>query len=303
MRLSARHADGRGLAGAADVAREVALLTGVAITAADVVDVVVQEWTDAVAPASAAASASAAADRGIHVTGAAVAGTGLASVIPHARALAARRAARIRFRMPPGRRFRKKDRMTDSTPLGYTLFAVLGHRPRAEAPDAAALAELTGVVDGLASTGVTLRGLYDVTGMRAEADLMVWLHTTGAPDGVEDPAVLQKALRALRRSTALAEFDNVWSAMGVHREAEFNKRHVPGYLRGEHAAAGCACTRSSAATSGPCSRMTSARNARAARPQGRPVHRGRREHRVDLRPQRLRVAAAARATTRSTSST
>ena len=23
--------------------------------------------------------------------------------------------------------------------------------------------------------------------------------------------------------------------MGVHREAEFNKRHVPGYLRGEHA--------------------------------------------------------------------
>ncbi|WP_454130343.1 hydrogen peroxide-dependent heme synthase [Microbacterium aurum] len=126
--------------------------------------------------------------------------------------------------------------MTDSTPLGYTLFAVLaGPRPRAEAPDAAALAELTGVVDGLASTGVTLRGLYDVTGMRAEADLMVWLHTTGAPDGVEDPAVLQKALRALRRSTALAEFDNVWSAMGVHREAEFNKRHIPGYLRGEHA--------------------------------------------------------------------
>ncbi|WP_454130344.1 protoporphyrinogen/coproporphyrinogen oxidase [Microbacterium aurum] len=90
VRLSARHADGRGLADAADVAREVALLTGVAITAADVVDVVVQEWTDAVAPASVAASASAAAGRGIHVTGAAVAGTGLASVIPHARALAAR---------------------------------------------------------------------------------------------------------------------------------------------------------------------------------------------------------------------
>ena len=50
----------------------------------------------------------------------------------------------------------------------------------------------------------------------------------------EDPAALQKALRELRRTPVLAAFTNVWSAMGVHREAEFNKRHVPGYLRGEH---------------------------------------------------------------------
>ena len=123
--------------------------------------------------------------------------------------------------------------MTESVPLGYTLFAVLaGPRPRT-APGDAALAELESVVAGLAADGVTLRGFYDVTGMRAEADLMVWLHTT--PGSVDDPAQLQQALRALRRTTALAAFENVWSAMGVHREAEFNKRHVPGYLRGEHA--------------------------------------------------------------------
>jgi chlorite dismutase len=73
---------------------------------------------------------------------------------------------------------------------------------------------------------VTLRGLYDVTGMRADADLMVWLHG-------EDPAAVQRALRELRRTSVLRDFANVWSAMGVHREAEFNKRHVPGYLRGE----------------------------------------------------------------------
>ena len=85
----------------------------------------------------------------------------------------------------------------------------------------------------LAADGVTLRGLYDVTGMRAEADLMVWLHTTPGPG--DDPASLQKALRALRRTRVLADFQAVWSVMGVHREAEFNKRHVPGYLRGEHA--------------------------------------------------------------------
>ncbi|MDT3344331.1 MULTISPECIES: hydrogen peroxide-dependent heme synthase [Microbacterium] len=121
---------------------------------------------------------------------------------------------------------------TDETPdpgLGYTLFAILaGPRPRIGTPTAGDLDALRAVADGLAPDGVTLRGLYDVTGMRAEADLMVWLHG-------EDPAALQKALRQLRRTAVLASFTNVWSAMGVHREAEFNKRHVPGYLRGEHA--------------------------------------------------------------------
>ncbi|WP_394278157.1 hydrogen peroxide-dependent heme synthase [Microbacterium sp.] len=113
--------------------------------------------------------------------------------------------------------------------LGYTLFAILaGPRPRPVAPSSEALAALTAVADTFPAVGVTLRGLYDVTGMRADADLMVWLHG-------EDPAGLQKALRELRRTDALAAFKNIWSAMGVHREAEFNKRHVPGYLRGEHA--------------------------------------------------------------------
>ncbi len=117
--------------------------------------------------------------------------------------------------------------MSDNNPFGYTLFAILaGPRPRgAHADD---VASLGAVIDALPAAGVTLRGLYDVTGMRGPADLMVWLHG-------EDPAALQRALRQIRRSSPLAAFDNVWSAMGVHREAEFNKRHVPGYLRGEHA--------------------------------------------------------------------
>lgn len=124
--------------------------------------------------------------------------------------------------------------MTETTPLGYTLFAILaGPRPRPVAPDAAALDELSAVIAQLADSGVTVRGLYDVTGMRADADLMVWLHTAeGHPD---DAAALQSALRAVRRTAVLREFTNIWSAMGVHREAEFNKRHVPGYLRGESA--------------------------------------------------------------------
>ncbi len=112
-------------------------------------------------------------------------------------------------------------------PVGYTLFAILaGPRPRT-APTADALASLQAVIAGFDGGNVTLRGLYDVTGMRGDADLMVWLHG-------EDPAALQRALRALRRTPVLAAFACAWSAMGVHREAEFNKRHVPGYLRGEH---------------------------------------------------------------------
>jgi len=124
--------------------------------------------------------------------------------------------------------------MTDPTPLGYTLFAVLaGPRPRIAAPDAAAIDEVSAAIHAVTADGVSVRGLYDVTGMRAEADLMIWLHT--APGAVDDPAALQKALRTLRRTAALRDFSATWTAMGVHREAEFNKRHIPGYLRGETA--------------------------------------------------------------------
>ena len=86
VRLSARDAAAGTLATADEVAREVSILTGVDVAAADVVDLVVQEWTDAVVGAAAPDDLPA----GIHLAGAAAAGTGLASVIPHARDLAAR---------------------------------------------------------------------------------------------------------------------------------------------------------------------------------------------------------------------
>ena len=93
VRLSSRDGAAARLRTSDDIARELRLLTGVAVTARDIADVVVQRWTDAVdiAPAGSAAArlARASARGGIHLTGAAVAGTGLASVIPHARDLAA----------------------------------------------------------------------------------------------------------------------------------------------------------------------------------------------------------------------
>jgi chlorite dismutase len=115
-------------------------------------------------------------------------------------------------------------------PAGFTLFAVLGRSREGHAlplPTADQVTEIDTAIAALADSAVVLRGMYDVTGMRATAELMLWLHG-------DTPEGLQKALRSLRRTAVLAPMDCLWSAMGVHREAEFNKRHVPGFLRGEN---------------------------------------------------------------------
>jgi hydrogen peroxide-dependent heme synthase len=77
----------------------------------------------------------------------------------------------------------------------------------------------------LAADDVVLRGLYDVSGMRADADLMVWLHGPTADS-------LQAALRGLRRTPAGATCTLTWSAMGTHRPAEFSRDHIPSFMQG-----------------------------------------------------------------------
>ncbi|MCX6502543.1 MAG: chlorite dismutase family protein [Microbacterium sp.] len=116
--------------------------------------------------------------------------------------------------------------MTDSegTAAQYTLWAVFRrdpNRPVTESDDT----ELAEIVQLIEAGGVTVRGFYDVSGLRADADLMVWLHGPDA-DG------LQRDLRRLRRTELLRPLLPVWNAMGVHRDAEFNRSHVPGFLRG-----------------------------------------------------------------------
>ena len=116
--------------------------------------------------------------------------------------------------------------MTDS---GFTLWAVLRRNHAADVlADDSAVADFDAEVEDAANAGVTVRGIYDVSGLRADADLMLWLHG-------DDPAVLQSALRNLRRTALLQELLPTWNAMGVHRDAEFNRSHVPGFLRGERA--------------------------------------------------------------------
>lgn len=87
VRLSARDsADTAWLADPAAVAAETSIITGVPLTARDVLDVRVARW-DA-ASAHAADDPTAAGGR-LRVIGAAAAGTGLAAVVPHARRVAA----------------------------------------------------------------------------------------------------------------------------------------------------------------------------------------------------------------------
>lgn len=108
-----------------------------------------------------------------------------------------------------------------TTDLHYTLWAVLRRDPH----PAAVSAEAPPIADVAAALEVDLRGVYDVSGLRADADVMIWLtgHTADS---------LQTALRALRRSAELAPLLPTWSAMGVHRDAEFSRDHAPAYSRG-----------------------------------------------------------------------
>jgi len=106
----------------------------------------------------------------------------------------------------------------------YTLWATFA-RPAGGVGGDADAAELEQAVGAAGDGGVTLRGLYDVSGLRADADVMVWLHGP-------ELAGLQAALRALRRTTLLGALQPVWHAAGVHRDAEFASSHVPAFLRG-----------------------------------------------------------------------
>ncbi len=76
--------------------------------------------------------------------------------------------------------------------------------------------------------GVAVRGTYDISVYRADVDLLVWLAGPSA-DAVQD------AIAALRRTSLGSRLAPFWSAIGVHREAEFSKGHVPAFYAGEPA--------------------------------------------------------------------
>jgi peroxiredoxin len=74
--------------------------------------------------------------------------------------------------------------------------------------------------------GVTVRGWYDVSGLRADADVMIWAHAPSSDD-------LQEAYHALLRTELGRQLEPVWSQLALHRPAEFNRSHIPAFLAGE----------------------------------------------------------------------
>ncbi|MCQ9388399.1 chlorite dismutase family protein [Brevibacterium sp. 50QC2O2] len=110
---------------------------------------------------------------------------------------------------------------TDIRYVAYTVFQAVGEIGAADR--AALVAEVRNGLDALAERGLVVRGTYDVSVTRADADLMIWWH---APS-VE---LLQEANSILRKSDLGAVLEPVWSVVGMHRPAEFNKSHVPAFL-------------------------------------------------------------------------
>jgi chlorite dismutase len=86
--------------------------------------------------------------------------------------------------------------------------------------------ELTALLDELAADDVTTRGLYDVAGLRADADVMFWLHASTSD-------ALQSAYHRIRRTAFGRRLAPVWSQMALHRPAEFNRSHLPAFLADE----------------------------------------------------------------------
>ena len=100
----------------------------------------------------------------------------------------------------------------------FRLDDVLGDADRA-----VEAAEVEKLFAELGEADVVVRGVYDVAGLRADADLMVWWHATTSEE-------LQAAYHRFRRTAFGRRLAPVWSQMALHRPAEFNKSHVPAFL-------------------------------------------------------------------------
>lgn len=107
---------------------------------------------------------------------------------------------------------------------GYSVFRLTS--PFGDSDRAEMASEVEALFARLADDDIVVRGSYDVSGLRADADLLIWWHAPSAD-------LLQRAYNDFRSTAAGRRFDPVWSNLGVHRPAEFNRSHVPAFLAGD----------------------------------------------------------------------
>lgn len=112
--------------------------------------------------------------------------------------------------------------------IRYTMWSAFKVTPGALGEDrAAAVAKTQEFLDRYEDTDLIVRGFYDLSGMRAEADFMFWIHA----EKMED---LQAFYNAFQRETTLGKASTPhWSNTALHRPAEFNKSHLPSFIMGE----------------------------------------------------------------------
>lgn len=106
---------------------------------------------------------------------------------------------------------------------GYSVFTL--STPLGEVDRQALAAEVEEVFAKIAEQDVVVRGTYDISGLRAEADLMIWWH---APT----PDALQDAYNLFRSTKLGSHLTPYWSNVGITRPAEFNRGHVPAFMMG-----------------------------------------------------------------------
>lgn len=108
--------------------------------------------------------------------------------------------------------------------IRYTSWTVFRRTGLADQPETG-VKELSEILAKAELEDIQLRGIYDVSGMRADADLMFWFHAPRAEQ-------IQSTLREIKRSTLGKSLETAWAAMALHRPAEFNKGHVPAFMAG-----------------------------------------------------------------------
>ncbi|HEX3779655.1 MAG TPA: hydrogen peroxide-dependent heme synthase [Pseudonocardiaceae bacterium] len=111
----------------------------------------------------------------------------------------------------------------------YTMWSVFQVERGGLAGDrSSTAAEAQEYLDSLAAKDVVVRGVYDVAGLRADADYLIWWHA-------EEIEQLQAAYAGFRHTALGRASIPVWSQVALHRPAEFNRSHIPAFLADEQA--------------------------------------------------------------------
>ena len=112
--------------------------------------------------------------------------------------------------------------------IRYTMWSVFSLREvLGDADRGAEAREVEKLFDEM-SAEVTVRGTYDVSALRADAEVMIWSHAESADD-------LQALYHRFRRTAFGGRLAPVWSQVALHRPAEFNRSHIPAFLADEEA--------------------------------------------------------------------